>query len=100
MDKVAGLELSKCWPEMRSDQKLQLLESVIQVEKAFVSSPFPAIGSLFYKDDLDGLPLQPLELDNSRPNLSERSFVIGPTTSRRFYDYGRGRIEIDRGPCK
>ncbi|KAL8760992.1 MAG: hypothetical protein Q9184_002844 [Pyrenodesmia sp. 2 TL-2023] len=98
MDKVAGLELSKCWPAMKSDQKLQLLESVIQVEKAFVSSPFPAIGSLYYKEDLDGLPLRTLELDNARSELNERSFVIGPTTSRHFYDYDIGRIEIDRGP--
>lgn len=101
MDKVSGIELSRCWPKMLANQKMQILESLVQMEKKFVSAPFPAIGSLYYKEDLDdNLPQRPLEQDHIRSQLSKRTFVVGPTTARNFYDFGRGQVEFDRGPCK
>ncbi|KAL8970320.1 MAG: hypothetical protein Q9197_003870 [Variospora fuerteventurae] len=99
MDKVSGLELSRCWPKMRANQKIELLESLVQMERRFVSAPFPAIGSLYYKEDLDdGLPQRPLEPDHIGSKLEKKTFVVGPTTSRNFYDFGRCQVEFDRGP--
>lgn len=86
---------------MKANQKMQILESLVQMEKKFVSAPFPAIGSLYYKEDLDDdLPHRPLEQDHIGSQLRKRTFVVGPTTARNFYDFGRGQVEFDRGPCK
>ncbi|KAL8935081.1 MAG: hypothetical protein Q9211_004893 [Gyalolechia sp. 1 TL-2023] len=98
MDKVAGIELSQRWPKMRSDQKLRLVDAIADMERKFVSSPFPAIGSLYYEKDLNDLPNQSREHRSVSLGLDQETFVIGPTTARNSYDYSRWEVEFDKGP--
>ena len=100
MDKVSGLELRQRWPNMRSDRKLELIETIVQMEKKFTSTPFPAIGSMYFKKDLDDFPYQTLDSEHIGSCSEGAKFVIGPTTARHCYDSGRGEVGFPRGPCE
>ncbi|UDD60931.1 hypothetical protein AFCA_008318 [Aspergillus flavus] len=60
---------------------------------------FNGFGSLYYKDDLhSSVDTLPLYVDNSGKEVQSTKFAIGPTNHRTFFDFGRGSLDIDRGP--
>ncbi|KAL8687453.1 MAG: hypothetical protein Q9218_006377 [Villophora microphyllina] len=99
MEKAPGVNLRKIWPDLERAQRLQILESMIQFQKAFTSSTFGAIGSLYYAEQLGaGISSIAVEKQGQKPLESTQSFVLGPTTDFRFLVDERYKMDCDWGP--
>jgi len=98
MDRSRGVELGSVWPEMSWEERFEVVETLVEYEKAYASGNLPMYGSLYYAKDIPSLdPCQYLDSASSR--AEGRTFAIGPTTNRAFFDQGRESVEVDRGPC-
>ena len=92
------MELGKIWDEVSWEARLQIVESLVSYEKAFVSANLPMYGSMYYATDLKNVSSSQLVQTGGLDN-QEKSFAIGPTTNRAFFDDGRDSVECKRGPC-
>lgn len=94
--------LSDVWDSMKGKQKAQIVLQVVDFEKALVSTNLTKLGALYYKDDLPATldNKSPLYVDGNGSEVQSAKFGIGPTNHRTFFDFGRGELDIDRGPCK
>ncbi|OJJ51118.1 hypothetical protein ASPZODRAFT_148466 [Penicilliopsis zonata CBS 506.65] len=84
MEKQAGVVLTDVWDTIKGKQKVQILDQVVDIERRLAATKFSKFGSLYYKDDL--------------PKIRSKRFGIGPTNHRSFFDFGRGDLDIERGP--
>ncbi|KAE8356827.1 phosphotransferase enzyme family protein [Aspergillus coremiiformis] len=84
MEKVPGVQLSQLWTEMHQLKKSQIVTQLVQFDQALASNPFSEYGSLYYTDH----------------EARSDSFVVGPTTNRKYYDDGRRALGLDRGPWR
>jgi hypothetical protein len=99
MEKAAGIQLSDVWEGMQSRKKYDIIKQLVGFEKAFATAKLPAYGSLYYSDDLPK-PTPAIALPVIDMNDCQKSFSIGPTNGRKYFDDGRGILELDRGPCE
>ena len=101
MEKVNGVELSQKWPEMSLHAKFKLARAITSLDQAFVRKAFTSIDSIYFAEELGGLPQSRQLFAEAQPDSSGfAKYAIGPTTSRRFLTGGRGSIDVHRGPCK
>ncbi|EFQ97421.1 phosphotransferase enzyme family protein [Nannizzia gypsea CBS 118893] len=91
MEKAKGVLLSSKWPSMKNDEKINLIKSVILLEKSLLAHHFHHIGSLYHKQDL-------ARHHNMFLDTSYCDFIIGPTTERKFIHDGRRAVYTDKGP--
>jgi len=72
------------------------------MERRLTTTRFSKFGSLYYKNDLpdNSHSISPLYIDSTGKEMRSEAFDIGPTNHRSFFDFGRGVLDIDRGPCK
>ena len=99
MERCQGIELGKLWDDMSWEDRLEIVKTLTEYEKSFVSASAPMYGSLYYAKDLPSpRPNQLIETADSKVN--GQVFAVGPTTNRAFFDQGRDAVETYRGPCK
>jgi hypothetical protein len=97
MEKQSGNDV---WDDMTGLQKAEILKQVVGVEKSLSSTRFTKFGSLYYKHDLPPSDsTSPLYVDGDGNVVHSAEFRIGPTNHRSFFDFGKGALDIDRGPC-
>lgn len=85
---------------MKGKQKASILQQVVEFERILASTKFTKIGALYYKEDLPTPERNsPLYVDGSGNDVYSPEFEIGPTNHRSFFDFGKGGLDIDRGPC-
>ncbi|PGH06196.1 hypothetical protein AJ79_06584 [Helicocarpus griseus UAMH5409] len=85
---------------MEPKQKAQLILRVVWIEHTLASTEFTEIGGLYYKDDLPATmksTASPLYVNANGDKVHRPNFGVGPTNHRQFFDFGRGKIAIDRG---
>lgn len=99
MKKAHGVQLSELWDELHSQKKFRIIKQLVGFEKALATAKLPAYGSLYYSDDLPE-PTSAIALPVINVNRSAKSFSIGPTNNRKYFDDGRGTLELERGSCK
>lgn len=100
MEKQPGVMLNEVWGNMKGPQKVEILKRVVQIESTLASIKFTNFGSLYYKHDLSQSDsTAPLYVDGNNNEVHSAEFEIGPTNHRSFFDFGRGKLDIDRGPC-
>lgn len=100
MEKQSGVMLSDLWDDMKGLQKAEILKQVVGIEKALASTRFTKFGGLYYKHDLpQSDSTTPLYVDGNGNEVHSAEFEIGPTNHRSFFDFGKGALNIDRGPC-
>jgi len=100
MEKQSGVMLSDLWDDMKGLQKAALVNQVVEIERTLASTKFTKFGSLYYKRDMPRSDdTKPLYMNGSGNQIHSAEFEIGPTNQRSFFDYGRGALDIDRGPC-
>lgn len=100
MEKQPRLMLSNLWDDMEGSQKAEILKHVVEFEKIIYSVRFTKFGSLYYKHDLpQSDSTTPLYVDRNGNVVHSAEFEIGPTNHRSFFDFGKGVLDIDRGPC-
>jgi hypothetical protein len=101
MEKQTGVMLSDVWDSMEGLQKAEIVNQVVEIERTLASTRFTKFGSLYYKHDLPRSDdTKPLYINGNGNEIHSAEFDIGPTNHRSFFDYGRGALDIDRGPCK
>jgi len=87
-------------PRMQIGDRLAIVKTIVEYQKAWSSISFEQYGSLYFAQDLDG-NTQPLRYkDESGIEVTNSRFSIGPSTSHKSVDDERMTIEFDRGPCK
>lgn len=101
MEKQTGVVLDDVWESMKGKQKAQILLQVVDFEKVLASTKFTKIGALYYRNDLPAKldTTSPLYVDRDGNEVHSKKFGIGPTNDRLFFDFERGTLDIDRGPC-
>lgn len=102
MEKQAGVVLTDVWDTMKGKQKVQILDQIVDIQRRLAATKFLKFGSLYYKDDLpdDSDSTSPLYYDSTGNEVRSKTFGIGPTNHRSFFDFGRGELDIECGPCK
>ncbi|KAJ8113860.1 hypothetical protein OPT61_g4116 [Boeremia exigua] len=99
MERSGGVELGKVWHDMSWEQRLEVVQALVEYEKAFVSANLPMYGSLYYATDLPS-PSPSQFLNSGNSSEKGKAFVVGPTTNRAFFDQGRDLVDANRGPCR
>ena len=92
---------SQKWPTLHGEDKLQLVENIVNIETTLASTSFRDFGSLYYTKDLK----QParkdvLYTDTTGMPIVNAQFSIGPTTDRKSLENDRANVDFDRGPCE
>jgi hypothetical protein len=101
MEKQTGMMLSDVWGTLKGKQKARIVQQVVDVEKTLTSTKFTKLGALYYKQDLPSPDHGTvLYIDSTGHKVQTEKFGIGPTNHRSFFDFGKGELDIDRGPCK
>lgn len=104
MEKQAGVVLSDVWHVLKGKQKFRILDQIVDMERRLAATRFSEFGSLYYKDDLPGNldldSISPLYVDSTGNEVRSETFGIGPTNHRSFFAFGKGELDIERGPCK
>lgn len=100
MEKQPGVMLNDVWDNIKGSQKAEILKQVVEIENVLTSTKFVKFGSLYYKNDLtQSDSIMPLYVDRDGNAVHSAEFEIGPTNHRSFFDFGKGALDIDRGPC-
>ena len=105
MEKQAGVVLSDVWDTLKGIQNVRILDQVVDIERRLAAIRFTKFGSLYYKNDLPGNldsdsdSASPLYIDSAGNEVWSERFAIGSPNHRSFFDFGRGGLDIDRGPC-
>jgi hypothetical protein len=100
MEKQSGTVLESVWDELKGPQKKEILEQVIEIERKLAFIKFTRYGGLYYKKDLSQPEDQtPLYTDENGSTVQSAKFTVGPTNDRTFFDFGKGTLNLDRGPC-
>ena len=100
MERAAGVSLQKVWKDATFKERQEPIYSTVDLEKAWCSITFTQYGSLYYKEDLSGSKIADLTyIDTTGKEIRNSRYAVGPTTSRRYFDSGRGSIDQDLGPC-
>ncbi|GKZ30769.1 phosphotransferase enzyme [Aspergillus brasiliensis] len=100
MEKQAGVVLTDVWDTMKGKQKVQILDQVVDMERRLAATKFSQFGSLYYKGDLpdNSDTTSPLYVDSTGNGVRSDEFGVGPTNHRSFFDFGKGVLDIRRGP--
>lgn len=92
MEKARGIELSRLWKRMANQEKARLAGNIAKMMAKLSQTQFAGYGSLYYQQDISDLNLR----SQSRV---DNEFSIGPMTGRAWFDDGRDKADLDRGPC-
>lgn len=102
MEKATGIPLETRWFNLSKEERHYLVTSLVDIEKQLFDIPFGHYGSIYFRKDV------PLELQqnlysngtDAAISSADDQFCIGPTTDYMFWYGKRGKMGIDRGPCK
>ena len=101
MEKMNGMELEHFLPNMKIQDRLEVVKAIANYQKSWASVSFEQFGSLYFPEDIsvsESLPLSYIDANGRR--VQDPRFVVGPSTAREMYDDGRANIEFSRGPCE
>lgn len=100
MEKQPGVMLNDVWDDMSGSEKAHTVKQVVDIERTLASIKFTKFGGLYYKQDLpQSESSTPLYIDANGSPVHSAEFEIGPTNDHSFFDFGKGGLDIDRGPC-
>ncbi|KAG6061801.1 hypothetical protein E4U32_002805 [Claviceps aff. humidiphila group G2b] len=99
MEKMEGVELEEVWPEMEIEDRLEVVKAVLAYQLSWASVSFEQYGSLYFAEDFkeENLPAL-VYTDNQGRRVEDPRFVVGPSTDRTLFDYGRDGLDFDHGP--
>lgn len=101
MEKQPGIVLSDVWGEITGKQKARVVQQIAEIEITLASAKFTKYEAIYYKQDLPASDNNiPLYINNTGDEVLSSDFGIGPTNHRSFFDFGKGQLDIDRGPCR
>ena len=89
MEKAPGIELGKIWEDLKSRDKLSIMEQIATITCTLARSQFSYHGALYKRQDVT----------RSESFILDDEFAIRPTTGRAWFDDSRAKVEVSRGPC-
>ncbi|KAL9100206.1 MAG: hypothetical protein Q9163_004389 [Psora crenata] len=99
MEEARGVPLSNKWSTLHGDDKLNLIEKIVEIEKTLASTSFRDFGSLYYTKDLERRARNDvLYTDSTGKPIVSAQFSIGPTTDRKSFDNNRASVDFEQGP--
>ncbi|RMZ66082.1 phosphotransferase enzyme family [Pyrenophora seminiperda CCB06] len=103
MEEVTGDKLSDVWFQMELDDKLKVVNDVVDLQRKFTSVAFNRYGNLYFaKDAYPGCVKVEItgDLSQSSKDMTNNRFVIGPVVDPTFWLQERASMNIDRGPSQ
>lgn len=122
MEEATGKQLGRLWDDLNPDSKLAIMREVVSIETKMLSVSFSqyvflpvycsvliliahmiSYGSIYFASDtVEGAV--PARITSEAPaELKEKvskTFTIGPTVDRDFWNKERSAMDISRGPCR
>lgn len=99
MEKVPGKELEDTWYTMTLQERMDVVEKIVDIEKILFAIRFPASGSLYFKDSL-GANITRADISSDVSYGETDKFCIGPSTELLWWYQRRDELAVNRGPCK
>ena len=96
MEKVNGIELSKCWENLTGKETLEVFKQLCEFENKLFNTSFSHSGSIYYRDSL---PPEQQAITLSSRGKDYHRWCIGLTADPSFWYDERAELSIDRGPC-
>ena len=101
MEVARGVPISQKWATLRGDDKLKLVETIVEIETTLASTSFRGYGSLYYiKDVVQSARKDLTYTDYTGRRRVDARFSTGPTTDRKSLDNDRAKVNFNRGPCQ
>lgn len=101
MEVARGVPISQKWATIHGDDKLKLVEKIVEIETTLASTSFREFGSVYYAKDVVQSARKDLIYTDSTGRLRvDARFSIGPTTDRKSLDNDRAKVNFNRGPCQ
>ncbi|UPX16688.1 uncharacterized protein EKO05_0007076 [Ascochyta rabiei] len=97
MEKVQGKELEHTWYTMTANDRMNVVEKIVDIERMLFAIRFPASGSIYFKDFLDTQTTTidlPLAVNRGKTDR----FCIGPSTEFLWWYQRRDELAVNRGP--
>jgi hypothetical protein len=99
MEKFPGTELQHTWYTMTVQERGDIVEKIVDIEKILFAIRFPASGSLYFKDSLNS-SITTVSMPPAIDCGEKDRFWIGPSTELFWWCQKRDELDINRGPCK
>lgn len=97
MAKADGQELEHAWYTMTVHERMNVMESIVDMEKKLFQIRLPASGSLYHTSFLEAQKgVAKIPLDTATAKVGE--FCIGPSTEYLWWYSGRDALVVKRGP--
>lgn len=98
MAKVQGKELDHTWYTMTLQERISMMESIVNLEKKLFQIQSPANGSIYHTTFLEpqeGIFKVPIET----PGTNTDRYSIGPSTEYMWWYRNRDKVAVNGGPC-
>lgn len=98
MARAEGRELEHTWYTMTLQERMNMMEKIVDVEKKLFQIQLPANGSVYHRSFLESqrniarVPIKSVD-------ASEDEFCVGPSTEYLWWYGGRDTLAVNRGPC-
>ena len=93
------MELEESWFTMSLQERMAVMEKIVNLERILFAIEFPASGSLFLNKSLDD-GMDRVEIATP-PNVKDApKFCIGPSTEYLWWYQNRNELSIHSGPCE
>ena len=120
MEEATGTQLATLWDSLGPDVKLSVMREVVSIETKMISLSFSqyvfsyslscantyvlavSYGSIYFASDAVEGAVPANIISETSAELKEKvskTYTIGPTVDRGFWNKERSTIDISRGPC-
>ncbi len=108
MEKVQGTDLQETWYSMAMEQRMDMVQKVVDLEKRLFDISLPACGSIYFNGTLPNgihtvdIPdeTDAVDVPDDQDDNSFDKFCIGPSTELLWWYSNRAELGADKGPCK
>jgi len=102
MEKAKGVPLETICSGLNWMQRVPIVRSIAQYQRAWIKASFNSLGSLYYAGDLQHASHASASCvgEDTGELVETPRFAVGPIIAREWFDLGRARLGCNRGPCK
>ncbi|KAF7513613.1 hypothetical protein GJ744_008907 [Endocarpon pusillum] len=99
MERAQGTLLQKSWYSMTVEERLQMVEKIVLLEKKMFDISLPACGAIYFKDSLPP-ETTVIGIPGSTDDKGVSKFCIGPSNQHLWWYAKRDKLGADMGPWR
>lgn len=99
MEKVQGDSLASRWLSFSTEEFIEVIKQIVDIENRLFSAPFSEYGSLYYKNDIERVICKDRQDERTREDVPFNQFRIGPIATRSFWGEKQDQLTVNHGPC-